>query len=153
MISNRNQCKQWFITVPQCGKMGVMEFLLKCWTEKQLKEYAGVIETHDDGGKHIHVNVKLTYGVKKRDLLSKFEKIFPDGYKKIKIDSTRQSCEGARDGYLSKEALKEEVVCKFELKETKKAKAIKKIEHMKEIMGSESEWLCWLVESGMIDKV
>lgn len=125
-MTNRNKCKQWFITFPKCRGITVMEFLTHVWTDGQLEEYAGVMEKHEQeesvgedpwGGWHFHVNVKLKFGLSKSKMLNLMKIKYPEDYKRIQVESTRQRCVDARDGYLSKEG--QEVFSKIEDKVAK----------------------------------
>lgn len=161
-MTNRNKIFQWFITFPQCGEITVTEFLKKCFTETQLEEYAGVIENHDDGGKHIHVNIKLKFGLTKVKLLNLMRIKYPDDYKRIDMRSTRQKCKQAADGYLSKEGndVTSKLIDRESAKKKKRSEAYKficdqKESHFKNSDGSYNEigYLNWVVDSGMVNKL
>lgn len=155
MTTNRNCIKQWFITFPQCGNVKVEEFLRHSWTSVQLEEYSGVVEKHDTDGVHIHVNIKLKYGLSKAKMLNLMRIKYPDAYKRIDIRPTRQSCAKAKEGYLSKEG--GEVFSKIQDIESVKAKKKKavfdKIKLMELQFGpNKIAYINWVVDSGILNK-
>jgi len=98
---NRNKCRMWFITFPQSGTYSPEEFLDKLFARRTVTGVAGVQETHEDGSPHIHLNIKLEFGLTKSQILNSCRIKFPEDYKRIDIRSTRQHYKNA--DYLHKE--------------------------------------------------
>jgi len=85
---NRNKCRMWFITFPQSGTYSPEEFLDKLFARRTVTGVAGVQETHEDGSPHIHLNIKLEFGLTKSQILNSCRIKFPEDYKRIDIRST-----------------------------------------------------------------
>lgn len=86
MSDNRNKCKQYFITFPQSGKVTKKEFVDSL---PPVEAGFAVTEEHEDGGMHIHALVKLRNGITKANLLKYIIKKWPDDYKRIDIQITK----------------------------------------------------------------
>ncbi len=83
---NRHKIKTWSITFPQSGDMEREEFV------DMFPPCASVIccqETHQDGGYHLHMGIKLVKGLTKKGLLYWIQEKFPDDYKRIDVQATR----------------------------------------------------------------
>jgi len=98
---NRNPVSQWFITFPR-------------WQEyDDIKQFQGmspeskwgyaVKESHEDGGIHYHLMLKLKKGMTKSKMLAYWTKMFPNDYKRIDIEPTKDF--RAAHKYLQKEQL------------------------------------------------
>ena len=104
--ANRNKVKKWFITFPHSGEYTPKNFILSLFTLACIVSCAGCMETHEDGiTPHLHVNLHLSYGLTKSQLLGKIRRVFPNDYMRIDVRSTRQSPIKAKEGYLAKEAV------------------------------------------------
>lgn len=98
---NRNPVKQWFITFPRWNEYGDIKEFEKI-SPKSSWGYA-VKESHEDGGIHYHLMLKLIKGITKSKMLEYWKNMFPNDYKRI-------DCEGTKDvraayNYLGKEQL------------------------------------------------
>lgn len=98
--TNRNPCKQWFITFPQT-KTDKHSFRDALQSINPLKYYKIAEETHRDGGLHLHAVVVLTQSMPKSAILRKLKIIYPDDYKRIDVQSTRSIKHAL--AYISKE--------------------------------------------------
>lgn len=77
---NRNPCKQWEITYPQCAEMKRQDFA------ESFPPYHDVIvaeEEHKDGGVHLHMGVKFKKGITKSKLLAWIKIRYPNDWKRI----------------------------------------------------------------------
>lgn len=99
--TNRNPCKQWFITFPQTqvDKHTFRDVLAHQLCH--LKYYKIAQETHQDGGLHLHAAVVLTQSMSKSQILKKLKIIYPNDYKRIDVQSVRSIKHSL--AYLSKE--------------------------------------------------
>lgn len=126
---NGNGCVQWFLTYPHSGEYTPKSFFLTLFTLGCITGVAGCRETHSDGiTPHLHLNFKLKYKLTKVQILNKFKRIHPNDYMRINIQTTRQTPDQAREGYLAKENKVEDIWfwTDDELEEEKKMK--KKLE-------------------------
>lgn len=86
MTGNRNPVKQWEITYPQSGDEKKEDFV----TKFPPYQYAiAAQETHEDGGNHIHLGLKLKKGLSHSKLVRWLEAKFPDDWKRIHISAIR----------------------------------------------------------------
>lgn len=116
MSSNRNPCKQYFLTIPRttglflakCYRLGMhqegiskeeLAFLLE--SEVSINYYKIVKESHQDGGKHLHALIILKKGVSKTNMLKIFKRNMPLDFKRVDIHPTKNL--NASLDYLDKE--------------------------------------------------
>ena len=98
---NRNPVCQWFITFPRWNEYGDIKEFEKI-APKSKWGYV-VKESHEDGGIHYHLMLKLTKGITKSKMLSYWTEKFPNDYKRIDIQPTKDF--RAAYNYLGKEQL------------------------------------------------
>lgn len=98
---NRNPVCQWFITFPQWNEYGnIKDF--EGFSPKSKWGYV-VKESHEDGGIHYHLMLKLVKGITKSKMLEYWKLKFPDDYKRIDVQPTKDF--RAAHNYLQKEQL------------------------------------------------
>lgn len=98
---NRNPVSQWFITFPRWNEYEDIKQFEKL-APKSKWGYV-VKESHEDGGIHYHLMLKLSKGIAKSKMLDYWKNECPNDYKRI-------DCEPVRDfraayNYLGKEQL------------------------------------------------
>lgn len=102
MTSNRNPCKQWFITFPQTTiDKHAFRDVLAHQLCTGLKYYKICQETHSDGGLHLHAAIVLIKPMSKSKILKKLKEIYPNDNKRIDVQSVRSIKHAL--AYLSKE--------------------------------------------------
>ncbi len=96
-MPNRNKVLNWSITFPQT------EVTRKDFLESlpPLKKAICCRETHEDGGFHLHAGITLKKGLTKVQLLYYIKKKYPNDYKRIDVQGTRNN--GNWEEYLLKE--------------------------------------------------
>jgi len=98
---NRNPVCQWFITFPRWIEYADIKEFEKL-SPKSKWGYV-VKESHEDGGIHYHLMLKLNKGITKSKMLSYWTEKFPQDYKRIDIQPTKDF--RAAHSYLQKEQL------------------------------------------------
>ena len=98
---NRNPVCQWFITFPRWNEYeDIKQFELIA--PKSKWGYV-VKESHEDGGIHYHLMLKLVKGITKSKMLSYWREKFPQDYKRIDVQPTKDF--RAAHTYLQKDQL------------------------------------------------
>jgi len=98
---NRNPVCQWFITFPRWEEYPDIKTFEQI-SPKTKWGYA-VKESHEDGGIHYHVMLKLSKGITKSKMLDHWKQMFPNDYKRIDVEPTKDF--RAAYNYLGKEQL------------------------------------------------
>jgi len=98
---NRNPVKQWFITFPRWNEYPE----IKTFEQISPKSKWGYVvkESHEDGGIHYHLMLKLAKGITKSKMLEFWKASFPNDYKRIDVEPTKDF--RAAHNYLQKEQL------------------------------------------------
>ena len=97
-MTNRNPIRQWSITFPQSGEVSREQFALSFPPAVKLM---CCMEEHKEGGLHLHLGIKLKKGITKSKLLRWIERKWPNDYKRIHVQATRNV--DCWQDYLSKE--------------------------------------------------
>lgn len=98
---NRNPVCQWFITFPRWKEYEDIKEFEKI-SPKSKWGYA-VKESHEDGGIHYHLMLKLSKGITKVKMIEYWKTMFPNDWKRIDVEPTRDF--RAAHNYLAKEQL------------------------------------------------
>ena len=98
---NRNPVKQWFITFPRWNEYEDIK-VFEGMAPKSKWGYV-VKESHEDGGIHYHLMLKLAKGITKSKMLAYWQDKFPNDYKRIDVEPTKDF--RAAHAYLQKEKL------------------------------------------------
>ena len=98
---NRNPVRQWFITFPQWNNYEDIKIFEKLSPES-LWGYV-VKESHEDGGIHYHLMLKVKEKISFSKMLSYWKEKFPNDYKRIDVEPTKVF--RAAHAYLQKEKL------------------------------------------------
>jgi hypothetical protein len=84
---NKNGITQYFITFPQSGDLYREEFVDKLFPDKHVNDKIMCVqEHHKDGQLHLHLGCKLVHKITKPRLLAIITKLWPEDYKRIKIE-------------------------------------------------------------------
>lgn len=96
--------KLWFLTFPQSGERDT-EWIFKVFPkgDYHYKEVAGVMELHDDGKPHLHFAMNLKHPLTKVQFIKKLERLEPNDWKRIHVETGRKGVKSVFEGYLSKE--------------------------------------------------
>lgn len=85
-MTNRNKVKNWAITFPQSGDVSRQGFV----DSMPLADaYVCVMETHIEGGVHLHLGITLKHGLSKSNLLKWVKNKWENDYKRIDIQAVR----------------------------------------------------------------
>lgn len=87
MPGTKNPVKQWEITFPQVDNEAIKE----TWWENFPPSVYSICctETHEDGGKHLHMGIVFKKGISKANLLDWIIAKYPCSYKRIHISPIR----------------------------------------------------------------
>lgn len=88
MNKNRNPIKQWFITFPQVAEIETKsEFV-----EKLPPSVYSICceEEHKDGGKHLHIAVKLKKGISTSRMVKWIMEKYPEDWKRIHFKAVKK---------------------------------------------------------------